>query len=167
MTTTRHRRLAGAMIGLLALTGAILGSAPAYAGDGSLSADEFSDLSGSEIALLESGDPVTITIDPATGAFENVHATPVLTQPTSVYSTCSTGQACWRGWLSPHIWYGFDGSGATGTWPNRGSFYTGNYYAKPCWLYSGSTICAEAYSPKQSTITWGQELTGKRVYLTT
>ena len=106
-------------------------------------------------------------IDPATGAFESVELTPVLIQPNSVYSICNTGHACWHGWLSPHIWYGFDGSGATGTWPNRGSFYTSGYYARPCWLYSGSTVCAEAYSPKYSTITWGQELTGKRVYLTT
>ena len=167
MTTTRHTRLAGATIGLLALVGAVFGSAPAYADDEGDTPAEFSELSSDESALLESDDPVTITIDPATGAFESVELTPVLIQPNSVYSICNTGHACWHGWLSPHIWYGFDGSGATGTWPNRGSFYTSGYYARPCWLYSGSTVCAEAYSPKYSTITWGQELTGKRVYLTT
>ena len=152
---------------MLALVGAVFGSAPAYADDEGDTPAEFSELSSDEIALLESDDPVTITIDPATGAFESVELTPVLIQPNSVYSICNTGHACWHGWLSPHIWYGFDGSGATGTWPNRGSFYTSGYYARPCWLYSGSTVCAEAYSPKYSTITWGQELTGKRVYLTT
>ena len=115
MTTTRHTRLAGATIGLLALVGAVFGSAPAYADDEGDTPAEFSELSSDEIALLESDDPVTITIDPATGAFESVELTPVLIQPNSVYSICNTGHACWHGWLSPHIWYGFDGSGATGT----------------------------------------------------
>lgn len=130
-------------------------------------ADGLDQLDESEVALLSSGEPLTIEIDPETGALLSVVLTGPVMEPMSVYTSCTGGQACWRGWLSVHIWYGFDGSGATGTWPNRGNFYSGVYDAKPCWAVGllGATQCTAVYLPPGTTASFGQELTGKAVYL--
>lgn len=167
-TVTKHRALAGIVIGLLVLIGATTGSPAAYGDNSDLGAGQFSQLDAAEIDLLNSDDPVTVTINPRTGEFMSVErtvSTPIA--PMGVTKVCSTGQACWKPWKTPYAAYGFDGSGASGTWSHRGSFHSGNYYAKPCWLSGYRTVCAQAYSPKNATIVWGEELTGKKVDLST
>lgn len=154
--------LALAASALLAVGIAGLSSLPASANEPAVG---FSQLDEDEVALFYSGEPVTVQVDPATGVFQSVELTEPEAQPRAVYPTCSGNQACWRGWLTPHLWYGFDGTGASGTWANRGAFYTGVYYAMPCWAWAGSTICTEAYLPPSHTTSWGVELTGKAVYL--
>lgn len=72
-------------------------------------------LSAQEQELFHSGQPAVLRIDPATGGFLSVEPAPAAVQPFAVYSNCSGDRACWRGCLSPHIWYGFDGSGVTPT----------------------------------------------------
>ena len=87
-------------------------------------------------------------------------------QPFGVVPNCSGDRACWQGYLSPHLWYGFDGTGASGTWPNRGNFKSNNYRAKLCWSYAGNNPCMSGYSGLNQTITFGTEVTGKSVALT-
>jgi hypothetical protein len=169
-TASKTRALAGVAIGLLSLIGVVLSGVPAYA-DPTLDSDQpLSELTVAEIALINSGNPVVVTADVETGHFtsvEPVGAAPI--QPAAVHNTCSTGQACWKPWTTPYKAYGFSGTGATGSWSHRGTFYSGNYFAKPCWLSPTSfrTVCSEIYIEKKSYITWGASLTGKRVYLAT
>lgn len=124
-------------------------------------------LSAEENAMLNSGVPVTVTIDPATGEFTGVEETHAGFQTFGVSTNnCSSGRACWSGYYAPDAYYGFNGSGASGTWPSRGHFYSGSYSAKPCWLSSGATVCSQSYLPKQTTATFqGARLTGKKVTL--
>jgi hypothetical protein len=116
-----------------------------------------SGLALSEMALLGSDQPKTVKIDPASGAVLSV--TPG--QPV---------QACWNG-RPPALSYGFNGSGASGDWPNRGSFSTGNYTATLCWSY-GPTPFSKGYCMKEaeragqnSTIEIGSVVVGTRVSL--
>ena len=163
---SNRRKVITGFVGALALAISVV-----LAGAGSATAGDLDDpslplLSAEEIDLLSSGDPITVTIDAATGELTSVEATPVTFAPLGVTKNdCSGGKACWYGWLSPHAYYGFDGTGATGTWPNRGTFYSRDYYAKPCWLSGTSTVCSSAYLPPNTTALFAQELTGKRVYL--
>ena len=128
----------------------------------------FPQLSSEENAMLNSGDPVEVTVDPATGKLVSVaDASNLVEELSATQNDCSGSRACWLGWLSPHALWGFNGSGATGTWPNRGDFNTGVYWARPCWLSGGSTVCVETFLGPNTIITWGVELIGTRVDLTT
>jgi hypothetical protein len=128
-----------------------------------------SGLALSEMALLGSDQPKTVKIDPASGAVLSVTpGQPV--QARGVKSNCTGDFACWNG-RPPALSYGFNGSGASGDWPNRGSFSTGNYTATLCWSY-GPTPFSKGYCMKEaeragqnSTIEIGSVVVGTRVSL--
>lgn len=167
MRHARHAAAAAAAAILLSLT-AITSALPANAAvtQGEQEVGPLSEFTTAERELFESGEPAILTVDPATGEFLAIEAAPVTLQPFGVVSNCSGDRACWQGYLSPHIWYGFDGSGATGSWPNRGNFKTNNYRAKLCWSYSGTSPCMSGFSGLNQTITFGTEVTGTSVQLT-
>ncbi len=70
--------------------------------------------------------------------------------------------------------YSFTVGTTSGTWGNRGDFYTGNYYAKLCWLdplisppLLPVTYCMPERNGKDAIISLGTSVTGKKVNLST
>ena len=160
-TTGRPRLIAAAA--LVFVVASVWAGLPASA---SVDEDPLSNFTQAERDLFESGEPAILTVDPTTGDFVAIDAAPSQVQPFGVVPNCSGDRACWQGYLSPHLWYGFDGTGASGTWPNRGNFKSNNYRAKLCWSYAGNNPCMSGYSGLNQTITFGTEVTGKNVELT-
>jgi hypothetical protein len=155
------------------LSGAAL--AVALIGGGAASAQAAQDpaspsgLARSEMALLSSDQPKTVKIDPASGTVLSVTPGQPL-QTLGVKANCTGDYACWNG-RPPAASYGFNGSGATGDWPNRGSFSTRSYTATLCWSY-GPTPYSKGYCMKEaeragqnSTIEIGSVVVGTRVSL--
>lgn len=160
-TTLRPRLIATAAALLFVITSVWAGPASASVDDNPLG-----NFTQAERDLLESGEQATLTVDPTTGDFVAIDAAPSQVQPFGVVPNCSGDRACWQGYLSPHLWYGFDGTGASGTWHNRGNFKSNNYRAKLCWSYAGNNPCMSGFSGLNQTITFGTEVTGKSVELT-
>lgn len=149
-------------VALAALVGLVGFASPALA-------DQPPPLTPAELELIASDTPKIVTVDATTGEFTGVEAADVLVAPMGVVlNNCSGGRACWYGYYTPDAYYGFDGSGASGTWTSRGDFYSANYSARICWqLYpgGGSTICSGGYVGHNTWITLGVRVIGKQVLL--
>lgn len=161
-TLLRPRVIASAAA-LLFVVASVWAGLPANA---AVEDDPLSSFTQAERELFESGDPAVLTVDPITGEFVAIESATSQVQPFGVVPNCSGDRACWQGYVSPYLWYGFDGTGASGTWPNRGNFQSNNYRAKLCWSYAGNNTCMSGYSGLNQTITFGTEVTGKSVQLT-
>ena len=169
---TKRRALVGVAIGLLALAGTTFGGSTAFAdsdpGNDHYSRAELPHLDAAEIDLMNSGQAITVSVDPATGQLMSVEETALIApMSVTVTKTCTTGKACWKRWTTPYTDYAFSGTGtATGSWSNRGEFRSGSYTAKPCWRVGiGPTVCAQVFVPPNTTIVWGEKLTGVSVTL--
>ena len=129
-------------------------------------AEETDSLSAAELALLESGDAVSVLLDADTGDIISVTEGSAV-QPLGVVANgCTTTRACWYGYSSPLIPYGFDGTGAVGSWAQRGTFLTKNYSASVCWLPPGTpTQKCTAWFGKNSSIGFNAAVQGTRVQL--
>lgn len=129
--------------------------------------------------FVQSDQPKTISVDASTG--EVLSAAPVsasntLIQPfTAYFNDCSSNRSCWKQAYAPLVPYGFTGSTTSGTWSGRGDFLTRDNRAKLCWLdpyWSGfpesnrPTVCIEEWVGKNTTISIGVAVTGKKVSLT-
>lgn len=143
-------------------------------------------LTSVERELLNSDEIKRVTVDPSTGditAVEPMSAAELdaeLTpdgqvQPFTAYpSGCTPStRACWKGAI-PSIDYGFSTGTTTGTWGGRANFWTGNYYAKLCWLdpyspnpFNPSTFCMPERNGKNAWIELGYTVTGKQVNVST
>lgn len=154
-TATRPRVVA-AVAAVLFVVASVWAGLPATA---AVEHDPLSSFTEAERDLFESGAPAVLTVDPTTGDFVAIESAPPQMQPFGVVPNCSGDRACWQGYLSPHLWYGFDGTG-------RGHFKSNNYRAKLCWSYAGNNPCMSGYSGLNQTITFGTEVTGKSVALT-
>jgi hypothetical protein len=89
--------------------------------------------------------------------------------PMSWTTGCAAGAACWYG-IGPALTYQYTLGTTTGTWTNRQNFYTGNYYAKLCWmdpLQILTTYCMPERNGKNAWITLGSAVTGKSVNVST
>lgn len=76
--------------------------------------------------------------------------------------------------MGPVYDYSFTLGTTNGTWGNRGDFFTGNYYAKLCWLdplvsppLLPKTYCMPERNGKNAVIALGTTVTGKQVNLST
>lgn len=119
-------------------------------------------LGKAEVELLESGAAVQVLLDADTGDVLSIKEQTTI-EPSGVVPHCSGARACWQGHLSPHVAYGFNGTGATGTWANRGTFNTASYTARVCWA-APTLTCSSWYGPS-STIGFDRPVTGKQVQL--
>lgn len=128
-----------------------------------------SDLAQEEVSLLSSDQPKTVTIDPASGSVLSVTPGQPF-QTRAVKANCTGDYACWNG-RPPALSYGFNGSGSSGSWANRGSFETRNYTATLCWSHgsppfsTGYCMNEQERAGKNSTIEFGSAITGTRVSL--
>jgi len=185
----------GAVVGAAMLVAAFVGStSPALAAPEDPSATAISGLerlSTEEIALYESDDLKLIRIDASSGAVESVEpltpgqldetlhdADASSTVPTGLSGSarlgtgCSSGSPCWYG-LGPVYDYSFTLGTTSGTWGNRGKFFTGDYYAKLCWLdpyafpVGSVTYCMPERNGTNAVIDIGTTVTGKQVNLST
>ncbi len=148
-------------------------------------------LSEEEVALYESDSPKLIRIDASSGLVEAVEpmttkqldqalreANSLSTGPAgasarSVATGCTSTSPCWYG-VGPVYDYSFTLGTTSGTWGNRGDFFTGNYYAKLCWLdplvrppLLPVTYCMPERNGKNAIISLGTTVTGKQVNLST
>ncbi|CAN7441655.1 hypothetical protein LJR045_002896 [Microbacterium sp. LjRoot45] len=154
--------------------------------------DRLAGLSRAEINLYKSDAMKRIVIDASDGSVESVE--PLTTSqlrklqsraeglavgprsqgvsPLAVSAGCSSTTPCWYG-VGPVYNYSFTVGTTNGTWGNRGDFYTGNYFAKLCWIDPMSlptrpiTYCMPERNGKKAWISLGQSVTGTRVNLST
>jgi len=122
-------------------------------------------LSSQEKALLKSDAPKTAEIDPTTG--EVISLTPGIVRPTiSNHNFCNTNDGCYYSGRVPYAHQGFYGSAgtATGNWPYRSGYYTGQYTARVCW----TAACTQSSLPPntEAYFTGGTLVTGTsfRIY---
>lgn len=144
-------------------------AAGVQANEAPLATKTSSTLAQKDMRLLGSDEPKTVTIDPASGKVLGVKRG----QPfaiMAVKSNCTGDYACWNG-RPPALNFGFNGTGASGTWGNRGSFQTKNYTALLCWSYgtppysTGYCMLEAEREGKNSTLEWGSAITGTKVSL--
>ncbi len=108
--------------------------------------------------LLGSSVPKTVSLDPATGAIVTesfgVPALPYI----SSHGGCATGDGCYYG-KPPYSNQGFSGSPGTasGNWPERTAWDTGDYTAYACW----KSACSQAAFGPNTYVTFnGSTVTG-------
>ncbi|MFJ2543058.1 hypothetical protein [Microbacterium sp. NPDC087589] len=139
-------------------------------------------LSQEELDLLGSDEFKRVIVDPVSG---DITAVEPLTEEqleselvagagpqarTAYPSACSPiSRPCWRGAV-PNIDIGFSTGTTTGTWSGRANFWTGNYYAKLCWLdpfsanpFNPSTVCMPERNGNKAWIEIGYTVVGKSV----
>lgn len=101
--------------------------------------------------LQSSGTPLTVKLNPETGAIEAVEAAPPQTLAISKKNTCSTGDVCLRAPRVPYADNGFSGKGtATGSWSPKRIYHTGNWTATVKWLYGGKTVTGPKLGPNKT-----------------
>ncbi|MBO0657395.1 hypothetical protein J1792_33195 [Streptomyces triculaminicus] len=123
-------RRAAALATLAAALGLGL-AAPAQASPGPVPP-----LSAQEQALLTSGVPKIVELDPATGRIVSVKESGRTTDPAiDRHNYCNSGDGCFYSGRIPYANQGFYGSRGIsyGNWPYRSAYDTGNYTATACW----------------------------------
>ena len=92
-------------------------------------------------ALIDSGKPVEITVNPSIGEVVDVEvrsAASLLNDAGVTPHNCLNSRPCWTGFYTPDAYYGFVGTGTvSGWWTNRGNFNSNNREAKVCWTTAG------------------------------
>ncbi|MGK3949516.1 hypothetical protein [Microbacterium sp. K2] len=174
--------LAGLLVAVpLALSGGALASLELPAIRPAEVTGDTDQLSPSELDVLGSDEPKFITVDPYSGdvtAVEEVsqaelEAALEASQPRNKvtpfsWSTgCASGKPCWHDNPPGNINYQFSSGITNGTWDTVRNFYTGNYYAKLCWIpwNSSETFCMPERNGKNALIQIGMQVTGKKVDL--
>lgn len=145
---------------LVLAVGMVAGPATASEQDDRLGAN----LTSEELALFDSDAPKVVVMNASTGVVTSVEpaAPEERAQIMGVSNGCSSTQPCWQAYTTPYANFGFSGSGASGTWTNRGNFYTKNRTAKLTWN-NGVT---GPWLPKNSVGQFSSyPVTGKRVQL--
>ncbi len=157
--TSRLARSTLTMLFALMSVAALWGLQPAHAEDGD-------GLSVTELRLLETGGPVNVLLDAETGEIISVTEGTSVQPLGAVRNGCTSARACWYGYASPLVPYGFDGTGASGSWPERGTFLTKKFTARVCWLpvASPNQLCTASFGPN-SSIGFNAAVNGTRVYL--
>ncbi|WP_292714475.1 hypothetical protein [Microbacterium sp. 13-71-7] len=150
---------------------AMLG-APAFASDAPTIGD-LDQLSTIELEVLRSDAPKKIQVDPNSGDITSVQS---LTDSEmsgllraaggGISSRTLTSVGTWYG-RPPALNYDFNLGVTSGTWPNRGNFYTGPYYAKLCWNNGLGTFCMPERNGANAWIELGSSVTGRSVDLST
>ncbi|QEW00616.1 hypothetical protein F6J84_11260 [Microbacterium caowuchunii] len=192
MTRLSRARLSTLSTALLVGALALVSALPAHAtADDSSTLDDptveigsVEQLSTSEMALLESDDLKRVTVDAFTGditAVQPMSAQELSAERSSqsvgtfgVSTGCSgTTVACWHS-QAPAVLYSFTTGVTNGTWGNRTDFWTGNYYAKLCWLdplpanpFNPATVCMPIRNGKNAWISLGWVVTGKKADVST
>lgn len=165
----------------LALSGgALLPDAPPATPQAEVTGD-IDQLSRAELNVLDSDKPKLVTVDPYSGDITEVVK---MTQaeldaklgtsnpqrkvsPLSWSTGCASGKPCWFDNPPGNINYQFSSGVTSGTWYTVRDFYTGNYYAKLCWIpwNSSTTFCMPERNGKNALIQIGMQVTGKKVDL--
>ncbi|MCK8467735.1 hypothetical protein M0722_11070 [Microbacterium sp. KSW4-16] len=137
-------------------------------------------LTQDEIEALRSGSPKIVTVDPYSGDVTDVEvmteaeleATLEALSPSGPsarsWSTgCASGKPCWHDNPPGNVHYQFTLGVTNGTWDTVRDFYTGDYYAKLCWIPWNSTtkFCMPERNGTKALIQIGMQVTGKRVDL--
>jgi hypothetical protein len=149
-----------------------------------------------EAALLESDKLKRVKVDPFTGDITSVE--PIsraqlnkeaaaesrasgqggedsgISTLSATWNLCSSAgtATCWYG-RPPTLNVQFSSGKTTGTWGSRTKLWTGNYYAKACWLdpqptsVIPETVCMPLRNGKNAWIEWGFVLTGKSMDVST
>jgi hypothetical protein len=155
----RRLLIATACAGLLSASAAL--SAASAAGDSSTAEDptpaQLADLSPSEVALLDSGAPIDVVMDPPTGDIISVATPPSLVPDISNRAVCDNGDGCYLTNKTPYADEGFYGSSGTyyGTWVYRSGYSSGSHTVSACWIGS----CGVEISPG-SRVTFTSDVTG-------
>ena len=93
--------------------------------------------------------PKTVVLNPATGDIISVAYGAVNHPAITEHDTCDPDWACYESGEVPYANMGFSGSAGTktGTWLYRYDFSTGNYSARACYIFSGSSHCTPEEGP--------------------
>lgn len=101
-------------------------------------------------ALLDSGAPLEISVNGATGeivAIEETSTVSALGDASVTKNTCPSITPCWTGY-TPYASYGFYGTGTVyGTWPARLDFRSNFREAQICWT-------APTFTPGAQMCSW-------------
>lgn len=138
-------------------------------------------LSHSELQAMHSDSPKVIMVDAYSGDVTDVDIITeselearlgVTSAPdgasTRSWSTgCASGKPCWYDNPPGNVHYQFSLGVTNGTWHTVRSFYTGDYFAKLCWVPWNSTtkFCMPERNGTKALIKLGMPVTGKRVDL--
>ncbi|WP_292790096.1 MULTISPECIES: hypothetical protein [unclassified Microbacterium] len=144
-----------------------------------------SQLTNAEADLLASDDLKRVSVDPYTGDVTSVVPMSEAELNEEVFGSLppqgststraaspnctSTSQPCWHA-ATPSINYRFTLGTTKGTWGARKDFWTGNYYAKLCWIdplptnpFNPGTVCMPLRNGTKAWIQIGFTVTGKQV----
>lgn len=178
----------GVISALLLVTCLMLTGAPAVAAEISPAPDsltstvvgDLDQLTQDEIEALRSGSPKIVTVDPYSGDVTDVEViteaeleatlealTPSGPSARSWSTGCASGKPCWHDNPPGNVHYQFTLGVTNGTWDTVRNFYTGDYYAKLCWIPWNSTtkFCMPERNGTKALIQIGMQVTGKRVDL--
>jgi hypothetical protein len=139
-------------------------------------------LTQTEVDALHSDSPKIVTVDPYSGDVTDVEivteaeleaqlgaaAGPQGGVSARSWSTgCASGKPCWHDNPPGNINYQFTLGVTNGTWDTVRNFYTGDYYAKLCWIPWNSTtkFCMPERNGTKALIQIGMQVTGKQVDL--
>jgi hypothetical protein len=116
-------------------------------------------LSPAQKTMLNSGQPINVTLNPANGDITNVTSNNPLAITASImnHSVCNSGNACYSTNQAPYANQGFyGGSGTiTGSWPFRNGYSAGNWTVSACW----SSACGIQIGPG-SDVGFTSDVTG-------
>ncbi|MGV2982060.1 hypothetical protein ACNPNP_00020 [Microbacterium sp. AGC85] len=122
--------------------------------------------------IVDSESADIITVEPLTEEQleRELTATAGALARTAYPSACSPiSHRCWRGTV-PNTDIGFSTGTTNGTWSGRGNFWTGNYYAKLCWVdpfsanpFNPATVCMPERNGSKAWIEIGYTVVGKQV----
>jgi hypothetical protein len=153
------RRVLGSIAcgSLLAMTAAspAVADAPTYEAP---SPAQLATLSQDEISLLDSGGPIDVVMDPASGDVLSVTASGSGASPDiSNHNLCNSGDGCYETNKVPYADEGFYGTAGTyyGSWAYRSGYSSGSYTVSACW----TTNCGVKISPG-SHVTFTSDVTG-------
>jgi hypothetical protein len=106
------------------------------------SASQLATLSQGEVALLNSGDPIDVVMDPSTGDIDSVAAAAKSAAQISNHDVCNSGDGCYATNKVPYADQGFYGTAGTyyGSWAYRSGYSSGNYTVSACWAPSSCGV---------------------------
>jgi hypothetical protein len=113
-------------------------------------------LSSAEKTLLNSGKPLDVALDPATGALLSVKPQPGTHPAISNHNICNSTDGCYLSGKIPFANQGFFGTKGTfhGSWPFRSGYNTGKFTASACWTQA----CSQQALPPNTHATFNGTL---------
>jgi hypothetical protein len=114
-------------------------------------------LTPDELTLLNSGQPISVLMDPTTGDILSVTAAGDAQPNISHHSVCNTGDGCYKTNDPPYADIGFYGGSGTvnGDWPERSAYWSGKWTVSACWAIQ----CGPKIGPG-SQVTFTSDVTG-------